>query len=516
VTLEGGTTKIDMNFGGSGAAKTGSGLLGNLGGWSSGWGSSLKTSSWGLADSSKDAAKEAENPWDSADKKKKDAKSFDFDFDAFKGTTDAAPAATEKLIEDDGWGSAAPVVKKKKGKKGALIDEPVPEPEPTLAPEPEKKEEEDPWAFSLGATKKDKKKKKKNAVEEEPPPLPPEPQPEPVIEPEPTPPAEETPAEGWDDWGGAAAPVKKSKKKKKGVVEKEPPLPPPEPEAPPEPEPESEPVPEPEPTKDDNEGGDWGFSSIWGGGKKKKKGKNDLEPPPEPEASFPEPLAIESAVQEPDAVEEPKAEDEDEWGMKPSWGKKKKDPKKGALVEVTEDSTTPVQKPDEDDPWGSAAFNISKKTKKSKKGALVPDLASPPPKVESELAPMKEFEAPPPAEEDDMWLPPGLPAAAAKKKKKKKGDAIEEPTANPSPPSTSVDTDADLFDSAKEIPEDQLSTELGEELKSEPISATLSPLCPRLSYHISDGNRWKSCKQCYTMLRGMMNQLEEEKKPVLF
>jgi hypothetical protein len=128
---------------------------------------------------------------------------------------------------------------------------------------------------------------------------------------------------------------------------------------------------------------------------------------------------------------------------------------------------------------------------------------------------MKEFEAPPPAEEDDMWLPPGLPAAAAKKKKKKKGDAIEEPTANPSPPSTSVDTDADLFDSAKEIPEDQLSSELGEELKSEPISATSSSLCPRLSYHISDGNRWKSCEQCCAMLRGIAIHLAKNNRTVL-
>jgi hypothetical protein len=54
----------------------------------------------------------------------------------------AAPAATEKLTDNDGWGSAAPVVKKNKGKKGVLIEVPIPEPEPVIEPEPTPRTEE--------------------------------------------------------------------------------------------------------------------------------------------------------------------------------------------------------------------------------------------------------------------------------------------------------------------------------------------------------------------------------------
>jgi hypothetical protein len=128
--------------------------------------------------------------------------------------------------------------------------------------------EDDPWGFA--ATTGKKKKKKKGVVEEEPPAPPPEPEPEPLVEPEPSPPAEEKPADGWDDWGAATRTTKKKKKKKKKGVEEEPPPRPPEPEPEPVVEPEPEPIPEPEPVEDKNDGGDWGFSSIWGGGKKKK------------------------------------------------------------------------------------------------------------------------------------------------------------------------------------------------------------------------------------------------------
>jgi hypothetical protein len=181
------------------------------------------------------------------------------------------------------------------------------EEEAAVAAAAEPVKEDDSWGLAATAPVKKSKKKKKGVVEEEPLPPPPESEPEPVIEPEPTPPAEEKQAEGWDDWGAAVAPVKmsKKKKKKKGAIEEEPPPPPLEPEVLPEPEPEPEPVPEREPTKDDNEGGDWDSSSIWGTGKEKKKGKNDSDPQPKPEPSFPEPLAMESAVQESDAVEEP-------------------------------------------------------------------------------------------------------------------------------------------------------------------------------------------------------------------
>lgn len=119
-----------------------------------------------------------------------------------------------------------------------------------------------------------KKKKKKGAKEElrveEPPPPPPEP--ELFIEPESSPPAKQKAKNDWSDWGATAAPVKKSKQKKGGVAMiSEPPT--------------EEPIPEPELViipgpiaelelvegKDD--GGDWGFNSIWGGGKKKNNTK---------------------------------------------------------------------------------------------------------------------------------------------------------------------------------------------------------------------------------------------------
>jgi hypothetical protein len=102
-----------------------------------------------------------------------------------------------------------------------------------------------------------------------------------------------------------------------------------------------------------------------------------------------------------------------------------------------------------------------------------------------------------------------------KKKKNKKGIAIEETSAYPSPPSLSVDPDADLFDLVKDIPQNQLLIELGEDSSTEPISATSSTLCPYLSYHILDGNRWRSCKRCYEMLKGISDQLVEERKLVL-
>ncbi|KAF1959279.1 hypothetical protein CC80DRAFT_467745 [Byssothecium circinans] len=124
---------------------------------------------------------------------------------------------------------------------------------------------------------------------------------------------------------------------KKGVEEEPlPPAPPPPPV-----------VPEPEPEK--NEGGDWGLSSIWGDGRKKKKKGKYAEPEPEPVPEDP------ATLRNPDGVEEPKAEEEDEWGN-PSWGKKKsmKD-SKDTPVEVTEFTSAPVQKLDEDDPWGSAS-----------------------------------------------------------------------------------------------------------------------------------------------------------------
>jgi hypothetical protein len=91
----------------------------------------------------------------------------------------------------------------------------------------------------------------------------------------------------------------------------------------------------------------------------------------------------------------------------------------------------------------------------------------------------------------------------------------EEPPAPPSPPPAPEDANVDLSDMIKDTPKDQLGQELGGDLKTEPIPETSSALCPWLSYHILDGNRWRSCKQCYRMLRGIADQLVEEKKPVL-
>jgi hypothetical protein len=240
------TPKIDMNFGDTGTSKSGSGFgLGSIGGWAAGWGSSTSASkkeSWGgLDDGAKDA--DAGNPWDSSDKTKKDSNGFDFDFDAFKSPTEAASALIDKPVEDDGWATGITAPKsKKKGKKGVLIEESVPEPvaEVVSLPEPEKPAEADPFDFSFGGTK-EKKKKKKGAVEEIPPPPPPEP--EPPAEPEPEPVKEE------DPWGSTSIKKKKGKKGKDEPKVEEPPPPPAEPEPEPEPEP-APPEPEPEPVKE--------------------------------------------------------------------------------------------------------------------------------------------------------------------------------------------------------------------------------------------------------------------------
>jgi hypothetical protein len=158
VNLDDGTPKIDMNFDDSGAGKSGSGFeLPSLGGWSAGWSASTKLAdTWGFDDTSKPTDDGGETPWDSADKKKKDSSGFDFDLDAFKGGAEPALPVEEKPVADEGWDSGAPTTKsQKKGKKGVLIEEPVPEPELTPAPEPEKMDEEDPWSFTFsGATEK--------------------------------------------------------------------------------------------------------------------------------------------------------------------------------------------------------------------------------------------------------------------------------------------------------------------------------------------------------------------------
>jgi hypothetical protein len=223
-----------------------------------------------------------------------------------------------------------------------------------------------------------------------------------------------------------------------------------------------EPVAASQPNHDANEAdsGDWGFSSIWGGGKKKKKKhKSAPSPPPKSKPLFSELSEMVSAVQEPDAVEEPKSEDGNDWRRKPSWYKKEISTTQAPGKDDTWADRVPppakVVRPDEVDPWGSAAFNISKKTKKSvveeeppppplgpeaapkpdpvpepepekmeeedpwaftfgatkdkkkkkkkrKKRALISNSTSPPPEVEPEIPPMKEMESPPTADDDIM------------------------------------------------------------------------------------------------------------------
>ena len=208
----------------------------------------------------------------------------------------------EPVKEEDPWGFTATTVKRSKKKKAQdelkdkepQLPEPEPEamrestpPPPEAEPEPveelavdlfvglSKMQKDDPWAGWGAATTtgKKKKKKKKGAkeelrVEEPPPPL----ELEPFIEPKPSPPAKQKAKDDWGDWGATVAPVKKSKQKK-GVAAmiSEPP--------------KEEHIPEPElviipgpiaelePVEEKDDGGDWGFSSIWGGGKKKNDTK---------------------------------------------------------------------------------------------------------------------------------------------------------------------------------------------------------------------------------------------------
>jgi hypothetical protein len=212
VNLDDGAPKIDMTFGDSSAAKSESGF--GIGGWSSGWGTSNKLD----GDNARGSG--------ATDQETKESSGFDFDFDAFKGSTKAEPEPHSAAEENpaDGWddwgGSAISTKKSKKSKKGAAVVEPVVD-------------------LFMGLSKSQKKKpqdkmKKDAKLKEE----------EDAKRKEEEDPSKEEPFVKYN----------------------------------------LEPVfdLEPEPTKDDerNEGGDWGFSSIWGGKKKKKKkkkGKNGSE-----------------------------------------------------------------------------------------------------------------------------------------------------------------------------------------------------------------------------------------------
>ncbi|KAH3909385.1 hypothetical protein HBI56_185600 [Parastagonospora nodorum] len=85
MNLDDGTPEIHMNFGGSGAGKPRSRFgLPSHGGWSSGWGASTKAAhTWRSDGTLKPVDDSCENPWNSAETKKK--RSSVFVFDAFKG-----------------------------------------------------------------------------------------------------------------------------------------------------------------------------------------------------------------------------------------------------------------------------------------------------------------------------------------------------------------------------------------------------------------------------------------------
>jgi hypothetical protein len=183
---------------------------------------------------------------------------------------------------------------------------------------------------------------------------------------------------------------------------------------------------------------------------------SELEPMPPPE---PQPEPVIEPEPTPTAEEKP-AEEWDDWVAAAALVDKSKKKEKGVVEEEPphpppepeappepEPEPEPIQKLDEDDPRESAAFNISKKMKKSKRGALVPDLASPPPEMEPELPPMKEIEPPPLTAEDDMWLYRERPLAAMKKKKS--GEVVEDPL----PKTASKESGK----SAKDVVEDLIS-----------------------------------------------------------
>jgi hypothetical protein len=65
-------------------------------------------------------------------------------------------------------------------------------------------------------------------------------------------------------------------------------------------------------------------------------------------------------------------------------------------------------------------------------------------------------------------------------------------------------------------------SELEQEYKPEPesfleetIPETSSTLCPRRSYHLLEGDGWKSCERCRAMLREIAVQLAKENKTAL-
>jgi hypothetical protein len=581
---------------GNWTASLGSGLGSSRGGKSWGFDSGNDNSSKDKVDKSKE-----DNPWETGKKEKtKDSgPGFDFSFGAYgsSGNAGADPAVEEKKeekegkTEEDGLGWSFGAVTKKDKKKGAatFFREPVPEPEPTPEPIAETKIVDGGWDFFFGPTARDKKKKKKGAAIEEPlpaehiivpepasespkghnlwvgsgwgaatvvgvieeksaeltPPPPPllaepvasapadnswstlattikkgkkgkkgkeEPVKEPELEPEPVPEPEPAPVEpepklAADNWTSSWDLGKKDKKKarKKGVKVKEAKPAPKESEPEPVPEPEPKPVvvlePEPEPAADDWASAGWG--SL--GKKDKKKGKKGTkveEVEPEPQV---EPVLEPVPELEPEL--EPAADD---WTS--SWGLSKKDKKKagkkGTKVEEVEpepqvepvSELEPELEPAADD-WTSS-WGLSKKDKKKagKKGTKVEEV-KPEPQVEPVPEPEPEpepklvvvaLEANPPA--DDTWGDTGWGTLANKSKKKgskkavKEEPKIEEPPPPPSPPP----------EPEPEFPQAVDVSDVEE-----------NSMCSSGATHFKNG-MWRNCNRCRAFVRHMFAQLANE------
>nr|POE71428.1 hypothetical protein CFP56_62523 [Quercus suber] len=381
--------------------------------------------------------------------KKKKAGTFDLGFtdeSTQNETSTPAEPATDWL--GGGWDTGK---KTKKGKKGALVEEPAPppvvtEPEPKSTVE-DKKEDED-WFGGWGTTSaKDKKKKKGGKVE-------PEPSPPPA---ETAPPAATTtePSIG-DDWMTSSATTKKTKKSKKNALEDETPAPPPI----------TEPEPEPAVVK---EADDDDFMSGWGIKKdKKKKGKTEIAALPA--ATSKEPEALLPAV-----IDEVKIEPEEDWmgdwttGTKKKASKKDKskgvteivDPSPGASVLLPE---SVQEKAADEDVWGTWG-NVGKKEKKKGVKSPEPDppnekLLEAPPSAEPALVDLAETN-------NDPW---SFASTTTKKgKKDKKGTKVEEIAK--SKPQADLD---DVTEKTKEaVPEpEQKIEEPKEEKKSKTSSAS--------------------------------------------
>lgn len=358
--------KIDLSFDDAGNNKSsGFSFTGGWGGWGSGsrWDFSGAGDAGNSNKAEDDAAKHTSADtglWGSFGKKNKKKENGGFDF-SFDNTTEEAanaepPTEADPTAQDDSWGySASSKDKKKKNKRGTIVEEGLPEPPIVVIPEPEPEAPafDSAWGGGWGTTNSKKDKKKKggaiNTFEE---PAPPPPPPPPIV-------LEEPPvAMGDDDWGFAS--TKKGKKGKKGKEE---------PAFVPEPEPIVVVVPEAEPeaVNDDAHWGGWGAATSKRD--KKKKGQNGSATGPTPFADDP----IVSMIEPETTAEANTAPANEDWM---DWGTSKKDkkkPKRGAAIEEVQQPPPPpvipeaIPEPTND--WGTSSFwGSGKKDKKSKNG----------------------------------------------------------------------------------------------------------------------------------------------------